>query len=51
VANSTMTNAVIALIITLPLFLYGLFILRKVAPFENPGHTESLASQIEMSNL
>jgi membrane protease YdiL (CAAX protease family) len=51
VANSTMTNAVIALIVTLPLFLYGLFILRKVAPFENPGHTESLASQTEMSSL
>jgi membrane protease YdiL (CAAX protease family) len=51
VANSTMTNAVVALIITLPLFLYGLFILRKVAPFENPSHTAALASQTEMSNL
>jgi membrane protease YdiL (CAAX protease family) len=51
VATSTMTNAVIALIVTLPLFLYGMFILRKVAPFENPSHTESLASQTEMSNL
>jgi hypothetical protein len=39
VANNTITQAVSALIISLPLLLYGLFILRKVAPFENPGAT------------
>lgn len=32
VANSTVTNAVGTLIVTLPLLLYGLFILREVSP-------------------
>jgi hypothetical protein len=32
VANSTVANAVATLIVTLPLLLYGLFILRKVSP-------------------
>ena len=39
VANNTPAQAITALMITLPLFLYGLFILRKVAP------DESLATQ------
>jgi membrane protease YdiL (CAAX protease family) len=51
VANNIITKAVSTLIVSLPLFLYGVFILRKVAPIENPGHTASLASQPEMSNL
>jgi membrane protease YdiL (CAAX protease family) len=41
VANNTPAQAIDALIITLPLFLYGLFILRKVAPDEKRGITES----------
>lgn len=32
VANSTVAEAVTSVVITLPLFLYGLFILRRVAP-------------------
>jgi uncharacterized protein len=35
IANNTLAQALSALVITLPLFLYGLFILRKVAPDEN----------------
>jgi membrane protease YdiL (CAAX protease family) len=37
-ANTTIMEAVSTLIISLPLFLYGIFILRKVTPCENPGH-------------
>jgi membrane protease YdiL (CAAX protease family) len=37
VPNSTIAGAVGAIIVSLPLLLYGLFILRKVTPFENPG--------------
>ena len=37
VANNTVAGAIASIIISLPLLLYGLFILRKVAPFENPG--------------
>lgn len=37
VANNTLTQALSALVITLPLFLYGLFILRKVVPAEING--------------
>ena len=39
VANNTVTDALITLAILLPLFLYGLYILRKVAPTADPGHT------------
>jgi membrane protease YdiL (CAAX protease family) len=45
VANNTPTQAISALIITLPLFLYGLFVLRKVAPGEKSGITESSVFQ------
>jgi membrane protease YdiL (CAAX protease family) len=52
VANSTAISAVSTLIVTLPLLLYGLFILRKVAPLENPGDAlESLASENEIGSL
>ena len=37
VANNTLAQAMSALMITLPLFLYGLFILRKVTPSEQTG--------------
>ena len=37
IANNTLTQAITALMITLPLFLYGLFILRKVTPSEQTG--------------
>ncbi len=39
VANSTPEGALITLMLTLPLFLYGMFILWKVAPTEPPGNT------------
>jgi membrane protease YdiL (CAAX protease family) len=46
VANSTVMNAAGTLIITLPLLVYGLFVLRKASPFENPGSTfESLRAE------
>jgi membrane protease YdiL (CAAX protease family) len=41
VSNSTIAGAVGAIIVSLPLLLYGLFILRKVAPFENSGNSVS----------
>ena len=42
VANSTITQVVTTLIISAPLLLYGLFVLRKVAPVEKPGSPEPL---------
>ncbi|MBN1579477.1 MAG: CPBP family intramembrane metalloprotease [Anaerolineae bacterium] len=41
VANNTAIQAVTALLITLPLFLYGLFILRKVSPPKRQDATGS----------
>ncbi|MBN1935090.1 MAG: CPBP family intramembrane metalloprotease [Anaerolineae bacterium] len=38
VTNSTVQEAASTIIITLFLFLYGIFILRKVAPCERPGN-------------
>jgi membrane protease YdiL (CAAX protease family) len=49
--NNTIEQAAVSLIITLPLLLHGLFILRKVAPSESPGGAGSLVSQAEMSTL
>jgi membrane protease YdiL (CAAX protease family) len=52
VANSTVANAVGTLIVTLPLLLYGLFILRKVSPFEKSSDaSRALASETEMRSL
>ena len=39
--NSTLAGAIGAIIVSLPLLLYGLFILHKAAPFENPGNRVS----------
>jgi membrane protease YdiL (CAAX protease family) len=39
VTNSTFMEVISTLIVTLLLFLYGIFILRKVIPSENPDHT------------
>jgi len=47
VADITIAQAIMSVVITLPLFLYGLFILRRVEPFADPGHIEPLAPQPE----
>ena len=40
VANNTAAAALSTLFVSLPLLLYGLFILRKVVPTEGPGEVE-----------
>jgi membrane protease YdiL (CAAX protease family) len=52
IANNTMSDAIISLIISLPLIMYGLFILRKVTPFENLGdNIEPLILESETNRL
>jgi flagellar biogenesis protein FliO len=46
-ANNTLAQALSALVIILPLFLYGLFILRKVAPDGNQAAQASSMPQTE----
>jgi hypothetical protein len=41
VANSTVAQAAVSLLITVPVFLYGLFILRKVPPHEQAVQNRS----------
>ncbi len=51
-ANSTLEGAIITFMLTLPLFLYGMFILRKVAPAEPSGRTSKpMILQTEVSHL
>lgn len=52
IANNTASDIVVSLMISLPLFLYGLFILRKVTPFEDLGdNIEPLILETETSRL
>lgn len=49
-ANNTIASALVGILITLPLFLYGLYILRKVEPLERLGDIESVVSQAGMAS-
>ncbi len=51
-ANSTPEGAITTFMLTLPLFLYGIFILRKVAPSERPDNVLGFpASPAEIGRL